>query len=147
MASYTGEMTETAGRRPTSTRILLSLGALGMGLLVGSITTVVHQSVVTLAGVDIPWGMILGLIVVLGFLVGLRIVVEDRLIVLSAALGIVGMVFLLSLESTGGSVLVPNNLWGTIWAVAPTLIATIVVAWPKLPQRSRGADNSSAVTP
>ena len=72
---------------------------------------------------------------------------EERLIVLSAALGIVGMVFLLSLESTGGSVLVPNNLWGTIWAVAPTLIATIVVAWPKLPQRSRGADNSSAVTP
>lgn len=147
MARYTGEMTETAGRRPTSTRILLSLGALGMGLLVGSITTVVHQSVVTLAGVDIPWGMILGLIVVLGFLVGLRIVVEDRLIVLSAALGIVGMVFLLSLESVGGSVLVPNNLWGTIWAVAPTLIATIVVAWPKLPQRNRGADMSSAVTP
>ena len=56
-----------------------------MGLLVGSITTVVHQSVVTLAGVDIPWGMILGLIVVAGFLVGLRIVVEDSLIVLSAA--------------------------------------------------------------
>ena len=114
-----------------------------MGLLVGSITTVVHQSVVTVAGVDVPWGLILSLIVVAGFLVGLRIVVEDRLIVLCAALGIVGMVFLLSLQSTGGSVLVPNNTWGTIWAIAPTLISTVVVAWPRLPQRSRGADKSA----
>ena len=117
-----------------------------MGLFVGSVTTVAHQSVSTIAGVDVPWGLILGLIVVTGFLVGLRIVVQDRLIVLVAALGLVLMVFLLSLESTGGSVLVPNNIWGTIWAIAPTLIATIVVAWPRLPQRSRGADKGTAVT-
>ncbi|MEY4533398.1 MAG: hypothetical protein RI926_1167 [Actinomycetota bacterium] len=118
-----------------------------MGLLVGSITTVVHQSVMTIAGVDVPWGLILGLIVVVGFLVGLRIVVEDRLIVFVAALGVVSMVFLLSQQSTGGSVLVPNNLWGMIWAIAPTLIATIVVAWPKLPERRRGADISTTVNP
>jgi hypothetical protein len=127
--------------------MLLSAGALGMGLLVGSITTVVHQSVMTIAGVDVPWGLILGLIVVVGFLVGLRIVVEDRLIVFVAALGVVSMVFLLSQQSTGGSVLVPNNLWGMIWAIAPTLIATIVVAWPKLPERRRGADISTTVNP
>lgn len=132
-------MSSTALRRPASTRLLLSAGGFVMGLLVGSITTVVHQSVVTVAGIDVPWGLILGLIVVIGFLVGLRIVAEDRLVVLCAALGLVGMVFLLSLESTGGSVLVPNNTWGTIWAIAPTLIATIVVAWPKLPERRRGA--------
>ena len=117
-----------------------------MGLLVGSITTVVHQSVVTIAGVDVPWGLILSLIVVIGFLVGLRMVVQDRLVVLIAALGMVAMVFVYSQQSTGGSVLVPNNLWGTIWAIAPTLIATIVVAWPRLPQRNRGANKGSAVT-
>ena len=138
-------MPETAVKHPVSTRLLLCAGALGMGLLVGSITTVVHQSVVTVANIDIPWGLILSVIVLIGFLVGLRIVVEDRLVVLSAALGIVGMVFLLSQQSTGGSVLVPNNLWGTIWAVVPTLIATIVVAWPRLPQRHRGADKSTTV--
>ena len=137
-------MSETDLKHPLSTRLLLSAGALGMGLLVGSITTVVHQSVVTVGTVDIPWGLILSVLVIAGFLVGLRIVVEDRLVVLFAALGIVGMVFLLSQQSTGGSVLVPNNLWGTIWAVAPTLIATIVVAWPRLPQRGRGADKSPA---
>jgi hypothetical protein len=142
MARYTGEMSEPAEPRPISTRLLLSAGGFVMGLLVGSITTVVHQSVITIAGIDVPWGLMLGLIAVIGFLVGLRIVVEDRLVVLIAALGLVGMVFLLSQESTGGSVLVPNNLWGTIWAIAPTLIATIVVAWPRLPQRNRGADKA-----
>lgn len=139
-------MPETVPRRPLSTRLLLSAGAFLLGMFVGSVTTVVHQSVLTIAGVDIPWGLILGLLVVSGFLVGLRIVVQDRMIVLVAALSLVAMVFLLSLKSTGGSVLVPNNMWGGIWAIAPTLIATIVVAWPRLPQRSRGADKGTAVT-
>ena len=138
-------MSETPTAHPLSTRLLLSAGSFGMGLLVGSITTVVHQSVVSVGGVELPWGLILSVVVLVGFLVGLRIVVEDRLVVLFAALGIVGMVFLLSMQSTGGSVLVPNNLWGTIWAVVPTLIATVVVAWPRLPQRGRGADKSTAV--
>ena len=129
-------MPETAPRRTWSNRLVLCVGALLMGLLVGSVTTVVHQSVLTIAGIDIPWGMILSLVALIGFLVGLRIVVQDRLIVLCAALGVVSMVFLLSQRSVGGSVLIPNNMLGTIWAVAPTLIATIVVAWPKLPQRT-----------
>jgi len=139
-------MPETAPRRPLSQRLLLSAGGFLLSLFVGSVTTVVHQSVFTIAGVDVPWGLILGVLVVTGFLVGLRIVVQDRLVVLIAALGLVGMVFLLSQSSTGGSVLIPNNLWGTIWAIVPTLIATIVVAWPRLPQRHRGADNGMAVT-
>lgn len=139
-------MPENAPRRPLSHRLLLSLGGFLLGLFVGSVTTVVHQSVVTVVGVDVPWGLVLGVLVVTGFLVGLRIVVQDRLVVLVAALGLVAMVFMLSQASTGGSVLIPNNLWGTIWAIAPTLIATIVVAWPRLPQRHRGADNGTAVT-
>ena len=136
-------MPEQHPTRPWSTRLFLCLGALFMGLLVGSITTVAHQNVVTVWGIDIPWGMILSLIVLIGFLVGLRMVVQDRLMVLCAALGIIGMVFLLSLRSVGGSVLVPNNLLGTIWAVAPTLIAIVVVAWPKLPEHRRGESISS----
>ena len=139
-------MSETTQPRPLSHRLLLSAGGFVLGLFVGSVTTVVHQSVVTVVGVDVPWGLILGVLVIVGFLVGLRIVVQDRLIVLVAALGLVAMVFLLSQASTGGSVLIPNNLWGTIWAIVPTLIATIVVAWPRLPQRGRGADSGTAVT-
>lgn len=136
-------MPEQNPTRPWTTRLVLCVGALFMGLLVGSITTVAHQNVATVFGIDIPWGMILSLIVLIGFLVGLRIVVQDRLILLCAALGIIGMVFLLSLRSLGGSVLVPNNLLGTIWAIAPTLIAIVVVAWPKLPEHRRGENISS----
>lgn len=132
-------MPETASTRTWTNRLILCVGALLMGLLVGSVTTVVHQSVLSIAGVDIPWGLILSLLALTGFLVGLRIVVQDRLIVLCAALGIMGMVFMLSQRSVGGSVLIPNNTLGTIWAIAPTLIATVVVAWPQLPQRTTNA--------
>ncbi|MEK7663142.1 MAG: hypothetical protein AAB357_03110, partial [Actinomycetota bacterium] len=101
-------MPETAPLRPFPQRLLLSAGGFLLGLFVGSVTTVVHQSVITIAEVDVPWGLILGVLVVTGFLVGLRIVVQDRLVVLVAALGLVAMVFMLSQASTGGSVLIPN---------------------------------------
>lgn len=117
-------------------KLFLWLGALAMGLLVGSITTTVHQNTVDVAGVEIPWGLILGLAAVAGFLVGLRLLVDNRWIVSLAAIGVVSMVFLLSQESPGGSILVPNNLWGTIWALAPTIVAIVVIAWPKIPVRT-----------
>ncbi len=128
-------MTESTPQHSLGYRAILVVGALIMGLFVGSVTTVVHQNVVTIAGIDVPWGLALGLIVTLGFLLGLRLLTEDRMVTIAAALGLLGMVFLLSQESTGGSVLVPNNIYGTIWAIAPTLIAVVVIAWPKLPQR------------
>ena len=112
--------------------LVLCLGALVMGVLVGSITTVVHQNTVDVGSFEFPWGLILGLIAVTGFLVGLRMVVQNRWVVLCAALGMVAMVYLYSLKSPGGSVFIPNNLWGQIWAVGPALIATIVLLWPRL---------------
>lgn len=116
-------------------RLILILAALSMGLLVGSVTTFVHQNVIDVAGVEIPWGLFLGLIAILGFLIGLRLLVAQRYVVVVAAVGVIGMVFLLTQQSPGGSVIVPNNLWGVVWAIAPTIVALIVVAWPRLPQR------------
>ena len=127
--------------------LVLSLGAFVMGVLVGSITTVVHQNTVDVGSFELPWGLILGLIAVTGFFVGLRMVVQNRWVVLSAALGLVGTIYLYSLKSPGGSVFIPNNLWGTIWAVGPALIATVVVLWPKLPAkdaRTRRESSASA---
>lgn len=127
--------------------LILSIGAFVMGVLVGSITTVVHQNTVDVGSFEFPWGLILGLIAVTGFFVGLRMVVQNRWVVLSAALGLVGITFLYSLKSPGGSVFIPNNIWGTIWAVAPSLIATIVLVWPKLPSkdaRTRREGSASA---
>lgn len=125
-------------------KLLLFLSALAMGLLVGSITTFVHQNVVTVFGVEIPWGLTLGLVAIAGFLIGLRLLTTNRLVVVVAALGVIGMVFLLTQESPGGSVVVPNNLWGIVWAIAPTIVALVVVAWPKLPERSRGRESVHA---
>jgi len=115
-----------------------------LGAFVGSVTTVAHQNDSDLFDVAVPWGMALGLIAMTGFLVGLRIVAQDRIVVLAASMGIVGTIFLLSMKSPGGSVLVPNNLWGTVWAIAPALLATIITAWPKLPERPRGATKAAA---
>lgn len=132
-------MLEQTSRPSGWRRIVAAAGALALGAFVGSVTTVVHQNDIDVVGILLPWGLILGLLAITGFLVGLRIVVQDRFVVMAGALGIVAMIFVLSQRSPGGSVLVPNNLWGSIWAIAPTLVATIVVAWPKLPPRSRGA--------
>ena len=127
--------------------LILSLGAFVMGVLVGSITTVVHQNTVDVGSFEFPWGLILGLIAVTGFFIGLRMVVQNRWVVFAAALGLVGTIFMYSLKSPGGSVFIPNNLWGTIWAIGPALIATIVLVWPKLPAkdaRTRRRVGSSA---
>jgi hypothetical protein len=110
--------------------------ALLVGGLIGSITTVIHQSSVSVLGIDLPWGLVLSLATVAAYLLGLRLVRGERVSVIFGALGILISVFLFSQRSTGGSVLVPDNLAGSIWAIAPTLIATVIVAWPKLPERS-----------
>jgi hypothetical protein len=51
------------------------------------------------------------------------------------------MTFLFSLKGTGGSVLIPDDLLGKIWVVAPIVIAAIVIAWPRLPQREAAPQN------
>jgi hypothetical protein len=139
-------MLEQPSRPSRWRRIIACAGALAIGAFVGSVTTVVHQNDADVLGITLPWGMLLGLVAITGFLVGLRIVTQDRIVVLFAAFGVVTMIFVLSQKSPGGSVLVPNNLWGTIWAIAPALLATVVLVWPKLPQRPQAAGKGPAAT-
>jgi N-acetyl-1-D-myo-inositol-2-amino-2-deoxy-alpha-D-glucopyranoside deacetylase len=60
-------------------------------------------------------------------------------VALAAAVGVVGVTTLLSQEGPGGSVLVPANMAGFIWAYAPMLVAVVVLAWPRFtsPGRAR----------
>ncbi len=109
--------------------------ALLVGALVGSVTTVIHQSSIVVLGIPIPWGLIVSLATVAAYLLGLRLVRGERGSVIFGALGVLLSIFVFSQRSQGGSVLVPDNLAGSVWAIAPTLIATIIVAWPKLPDR------------
>ncbi|TFC14553.1 hypothetical protein E3O19_10130 [Cryobacterium algoritolerans] len=116
-------------------RALAGLLAFMVGAAFGVLGTIAHQATIVLGPVTIPIGLVLALAGVTALLAGLRLVVGDRLVVLLAAIGLLGTIFLLSLRSEGGSVLVPEGLPGTLWTVGPTLVATIVLAWPRIPGR------------
>lgn len=120
-------------------RLLAAAAALLVGAVFGLLGTIAHQSVLRFGPVTIPIGLILALVAVSALLVGLRLVLGDRMVVLACAIGTLGTIFLLSLRSTGGSVLVPAGLPGTLWTIVPALVATFVLAWPKLPAKRQAA--------
>jgi LmbE family N-acetylglucosaminyl deacetylase len=111
------------------------IAALAVGMAFGVLGTIGHQATVLLGGVALPVGLVLALAGAAGLLVGLRLVLGDRLVVLFCALGMLGTIFVLSLRSTGGSVLIPEGLPGLLWTVVPTLVAAVALGWPKLPAR------------
>ena len=126
-------MTDAASRPGWSTRAGTFAYALLIGIVYGAVATVGHRSALRVGDLVIPWGIAAALIGVLALLLGLRLVGGGRLAAIGAAVGIIGTVALLTLPGLGGSVLVAGDVVGTIWAVAPALIAVLVVAWPRLP--------------
>jgi hypothetical protein len=128
-------MTAEAARPGWSTRAGTFAYALLIGIVYGAVATVGHRSALRIGDVVIPWGIAAALIGVLALLLGLRLVAGGRLAAAGAAVGVVATVALLTLPGLGGSVLVTGDVIGTVWAVAPALIAVLVVAWPRLPAR------------
>lgn len=128
-------MSDEAPRRGWSTRVGTFAYAFLVGIVYGAVATIGHRSTLRIGEVAIPWGIAAALIGVLALLLGLRLVAGGRLAATGAAVGVVGTVALLTLPGPGGSVLVAGDVTGTIWAVAPALIAVLVVAWPRLPAR------------
>ena len=116
-------------------RILNAVLLVVAGAVIGAIGTVAHQIDVTW-GVSIPLGLIGSLLAYTALLVGLRLLASSRWPALFAALGAIGTILLFTQQSAGGSVLIPNNLAGQIWLVAPILIAAVVVAWPDVRVRN-----------
>ena len=111
------------------------------GAILGAVGTIAHQSTVTVAGVPVPWGITLALLAYTCLLIGLRLLNPGRAQALAAALGTIAMRFIFSLKGVVGSVLIPDNLLGKVWVVAPIVIAAIVIAWPRLPQRGAVSQN------
>ena len=129
-----------AGEVPATPLSRLLAGAAGLvsGAAFGMIGTVAHQTTVALGHATLPVGLVLALAGAAALLVGLRMLLGDRMVVLLAALGLLGTIFVLSLRSPGGSVLVPAGLPGTLWTLVPALIAALAVAWPKVPAARPG---------
>ncbi|MCU1544851.1 MAG: mycothiol biosynthesis protein [Microbacteriaceae bacterium] len=116
--------------------------ALCFGAIVGALMTAVHQSTTPVGGIAVPWGLVLGLVAVVGLVVGLRIVTSGRLLPILATVGIMGVTAFLASPTLGGSVIVPANTAGYVWTFAPAVVVLVVVAWPNLSRRPSPAVNA-----
>lgn len=127
-------------------RVLNALTHLAVGLIFGALMTFGHQASSEVAGVELPWGIVLSCLGVAALLVGYRLLAGTREPAIWAGLGMVLAVVLLSLPGPGGSVLIPAGTVGVIWSLAPTIIAVIVIGWPTQIRRSntRGASGSGS---
>lgn len=134
-----------------ATRIVTGILALILGVFVGATLTVAHQAVVTIAGVRVPWGIIAAIVITTALVVGLRIVFETRIVAGIASLGLLGASAFLALQSSGGSILVPDNVAGYVWTFAPVLIAGLALAWPQVRRRPGsnigGTSSKGSVSP
>ncbi len=120
-----------------------------LGLFTGTMLTAAHQATVTVGSVPVPWGIIAAVVITTALLLGLRIVFESRSVALVAGVALLAASALLSLQSGGGSVLVPDNVTGYVWTFAPVLIGTVVLAWPKIrrgPQQTARSSGSNRTT-
>ncbi|MGD8167816.1 hypothetical protein ACEXOS_011390 [Herbiconiux sp. P16] len=145
-AAQTPALTEPAFAEPAApvgasilTRVLGYVIALLLGALFGVLGTIVHQISFSVFGLfDVPIGLIIALPAETLLLVGLRMSFASRLASILAGVGLVGMVALLALPSPGGSILIPGsvagseNVLGTAWLIGSTLVAVVVLAWPRL---------------
>ncbi|WP_104132114.1 hypothetical protein [Cryobacterium sp. M91] len=131
------QLASRPARLTLANRSLAGLGGLLVGILFGVLGTIAHQATLTLFGIALPIGLTIAFVAIAALLLGLRLVIGDRFVVGLAATGLLVTIFVLSLRGSGGSVLVPAGLPGTLWTVVPALIAAFVLAWPKLPPRLR----------
>lgn len=130
----------------TSVRSRVASVVLGLivGLVYGSVGTVAHPITIGVGPVSFPFGLVVSLIGVLALLVGFRLVLGERLAAAAAAVGVVAIVALFSLESAGGSVLIPNGVSGMAWLWGPPVIGLVVVCWPSPSERTRRLDAPEA---
>lgn len=104
--------------------------ALAGGVLIAAVTTPLVQATLDIFTVTLPWGLVLALLTVTAFVLGLRLVTGTRLLALFGAIGVVAAILVLSLPGPGGGIIVPGNLYGTVWAAAPSLIFVVLIAFP-----------------
>jgi hypothetical protein len=104
--------------------------ALVVGAVIGGISVVNHQFSPQIGGWPIPVGITIVLLIVGALLAGLRMVFPGRLVVGCAAVGLLGVIALLSVASDGGSVLVPANYAGYLLTYGPLVLTVIALAWP-----------------
>ena len=113
----------------------MSVGAVFFSAVIGTVTTVVHQSSADVAGVAVPWGLILAILVVLGWFIGLSLLNINRWVLIACGVACLSMMFVLSQRGPGGSVLVPESWQGNVWIMLTPLLVIVLMFWPRIPRK------------
>jgi N-acetyl-1-D-myo-inositol-2-amino-2-deoxy-alpha-D-glucopyranoside deacetylase len=126
---------------------ILTVGATASGsVFAGLILTAIHQAIAVVAGVTVPLGLIVAILGTTALLAGLRISYQSRIPAAVAACAVLGATAVLSAPTPGGSLVVPANLVGYLWSYGATLVAFVVLAWPRvLPRVSTKLDQVNVV--
>lgn len=112
------------------TTVASSLVAAVLGAGVGLVTTFAHRQYVVDLGIPAPFGIFIGLAIVGALLVGLRLVFDSRIVAAAGAVGVLGAILVLTIPGAGGSQVVFGDAIGFAWALAPVVIAAVVVGMP-----------------
>lgn len=99
-----------------------------IGVVYGAAGTIAHS----LMWGPIPVGMIVGAIACAALLIAVRALTHDRGATAATAIGMLGMLVIISGEGPGGSIVVPNTPLGQIWIYIVLAIAVLVIAWPSM---------------
>jgi LmbE family N-acetylglucosaminyl deacetylase len=104
-----------------------------VGLLAGGLGTVTHQQTVAIGSwATAPIGLVLTTLVVLGLVVGVRLLYRSRVLVAAVGLGVLVATQVLVAVGGQSSPLVPGNVAGYVWTFGPAVIAMLTLAWPDL---------------
>lgn len=109
--------------------VLPPLGALVVGVFIGAVVTLHHRSLP-------PLGLILGLVLVAGWGIALRVLDRGRTLAIAGVLGVFIAQIMLS-AGVGGSFVVVAEPLGYALTLGVVVVSLLVLAWPKLPSPSR----------
>lgn len=113
-------------------RLLVTAASWVAALLVGAFYAVAGTVAHSVAWGPVPVGLIVAAVTCLALLIAIRALTHDRGAALSAGLGMIATVVVLSMPGPGGSVLVPDTAAAQIWLWVVIGSAVLVVAWPSV---------------
>ncbi len=125
-------------------RIFSIVLALATGAGTGFVLTFTHrQYVVTFGDVSVPLGLIGGLAIVAALLAGMRLAFAERAAPIAAAAGVILGSAVLTLPGNSGSLFLPDDPVGHVWAVGPTVLAIVIIGWPTARRRGETSERYS----
>jgi hypothetical protein len=121
-----------------ASRVFTLLLAFATGAGTGFVLTFIHgHYVVELGGVPVPFGLVASLAIVAALLVGMRMAFAERAAPIAAAAGVIVGTAVLALPGNSGSLFLPDDPAGYVWAVGPTVLALVIIGWPQRRARVR----------